>query len=122
MKQWQENGQISSAEKLPDGLYVYAPGDEIPVRDPSYNGFRIIWQHRKPPSRFGEGTYGIMDTMDGTACPVDGKMYDSKSRYYRTVKESGCEIVGNDGAFGKASPRDLSSMDRKRDIARAFDN
>jgi hypothetical protein len=28
--------------------------------------------------------------------PVDGKLYDSKSAYYRTVKEAGCEIVGNE--------------------------
>lgn len=57
--------------------------------------------------------------MKGVVNPLDGKKYDSKSRYYQKVKESGCEIAGNDAAFGKAKPKELSSEDRKRDIARA---
>lgn len=38
----------------------------------------------------------IRDALDGVKNPVDGKLYDSKSEYYRAVKEAGCEIVGNE--------------------------
>jgi len=34
----------------------------------------------------------ISDTMDLTQNPIDGKYYDSKSRYYQTVKANGMEI------------------------------
>lgn len=38
----------------------------------------------------------ISDHLSDVRNPVDGKVYDSKSRYYRTVREAGCEIVGNE--------------------------
>ena len=36
------------------------------------------------------------DGMDALRSMADGKMYDSKSAYYGSVKRAGCEIVGND--------------------------
>ena len=38
----------------------------------------------------------IRDALDGVQNPCDGKKYDSKSAYYRAVKNAGCEIVGNE--------------------------
>lgn len=38
----------------------------------------------------------ISDNLDGVQNPCDGKIYDSKSAYYRAVKDAGCEIVGNE--------------------------
>lgn len=32
------------------------------------------------------------DGMTDTWCPADGQHYDSKSAYYRAVKQAGCEI------------------------------
>lgn len=45
--------------------------------------------------------YIISDHLDGVQNPVDGKHYDSKSAYYRTVKEAGCEIMGSDPAANR---------------------
>jgi hypothetical protein len=36
------------------------------------------------------------DGVKGMQSMADGKMYDSKSAYYQSLKEKGCEIVGND--------------------------
>lgn len=42
------------------------------------------------------------DGMDPIVSMVSGKVHDSKSAYYREVRQAGCEIVGNDRAgFGK---------------------
>lgn len=38
----------------------------------------------------------ISDTTSPFRSMLDGKMYDSKSRYERTVKDAGCIIVGNE--------------------------
>ena len=44
----------------------------------------------------------IFDTMPGgihgMKSMADGKQYDSKSRYYRSLKDHGCVIVGNDSS------------------------
>lgn len=40
-----------------------------------------------------------------TWCPVDGRVYDSKSAYYAAVKAAGCEVVGCDsGHWDKPAP------------------
>lgn len=36
------------------------------------------------------------DTMDAVQSMTDGRVYDSKSAYYRSVSRAGCEIVGFD--------------------------
>ncbi len=38
----------------------------------------------------------IRDALDGVVNPCDGKPYDSKGAYYRTVKDHNCVIVGNE--------------------------
>jgi hypothetical protein len=38
----------------------------------------------------------ITDTMDLMHNPADGRMYDSKRRFERAVREAGCEIIGNE--------------------------
>ena len=35
----------------------------------------------------------ISDCLDGVLNPADGKRYDSKQRYYATLKEKGCHIT-----------------------------
>lgn len=36
------------------------------------------------------------DGMDAIRSQADGRMYDSKSGYYQSVRAAGCEIVGDD--------------------------
>jgi hypothetical protein len=114
------NGKKRRADRLPNGLYNCNPPDYIPVLvDAEYNGFRMVFgKEEKIKKSFGV----ITDTMDGTRNPVDGKMYDSKSRYYQTVKNAGCVIVGDDPAMKTHREKELSSLDRKRDIARAMES
>lgn len=41
------------------------------------------------------------DGMDPVKSMVSGKVHDSRSAYYREVRQAGCEIVGDDRAgFG----------------------
>ena len=36
------------------------------------------------------------DGMDAIQSMANGEMYDSRSAYYRSVKQAGCEIVGDE--------------------------
>lgn len=56
-----------------------------PVQEIAHNraGFQVI------SDQLGEGVQGVFN-------PADGKKYDSKSSYYRAVKEAGCFVMGND--------------------------
>ena len=47
----------------------------------------------------------MTDDMNHTLNPADGKMYDSKSAYYRAVKDKGLEIVGNDAPTKPLKPK-----------------
>jgi hypothetical protein len=40
--------------------------------------------------------YVIGDHLDDVQNPADGKVYDSKSEYYKAIRAAGCEIVGNE--------------------------
>jgi hypothetical protein len=56
-------------------------------------------------SHFGvvgaDAPYVRTDGMDPIRSMADGKIYDSKSGYYQSVRRADCEIVGNDRAgFG----------------------
>lgn len=59
------------------------------------------------------------DGMDAILSHADGRIYDSRSAYYASVKAAGCEIVGNDtGGFG---PRpEYRPKDVGRDIQTAM--
>jgi len=85
--------------------FVYRDGEVIPKRE--------AYQR-------AAGPYVISDHLDGTASPITGKMFDSKSAYYRHVRENGCEIVGNDPA-GYTPPPEREMGDPRRDIARAIE-
>jgi len=45
----------------------------------------------------------ISDHLDYVQNPVNGKTYSSKSKYYKAVREAGCEILGNEKP--SASPK-----------------
>lgn len=44
------------------------------------------------------------DGMDATWNPANGRTYDSRSAYYRAVKDVGCEIIGDDARIPDAPP------------------
>jgi hypothetical protein len=44
------------------------------------------------------------DGMDPVRCMADGRMYDSRSAYERSVRAAGCEIVGNERAPFECKP------------------
>lgn len=65
-------------------VYVFRDGELVP-------------KHLAAPLTLaGRGPNVISDNLDGVWNPVDGKRYDSKSRYYAAVKASGGEIIGNE--------------------------
>jgi hypothetical protein len=57
------------------------------------------------------------DGMDAIRSMADGKMYDSRSGYYASVKRAGCEIVGNDRYVGKPDLSVFSNVGRDMKIA-----
>lgn len=50
-----------------------------------------------------DAPYVRTDGMDPIRSMADGRLYDSKSAYYASVKRAGCEIIGND--TGGSPPR-----------------
>jgi len=85
-----------TVDKNTRGLYhAYAPDYKLVLVDADYEGFRIVYKKHADPNNFGTSAYGIMDTIggvNGIHNPVDGKRYDSKSAYYRKLKETGHHV------------------------------
>lgn len=48
--------------------------------------------------------------IHGFRSMADGKMYDSKSRYYESLRDQGMEIVGNDSSHTR-TPKAFSQQD-----------
>jgi hypothetical protein len=70
----------------------------------------------------GAGFYVISDDLGtkGVFNPATGKKYDSKAQYYKDVKASGMEIVGNDAK--SETKRDIQGdYDCRKDIATAIE-
>lgn len=61
----------------------------------------------------------ISDHLDGVQNPCDGKTYDSKSAYYRAVRDAGCEIVGNEAEKIASSITPARSEVTKDEVANA---
>jgi hypothetical protein len=59
------------------------------------------------------------DGMDPIRSMADGRIYDSRSRYYASVRAHGCEIVGDDRAPFERRP-ELRSEGVGRDIQNAI--
>lgn len=68
----------------------------------------------------------ISDYIDGPMGALknhaDGKIYDSKSKYYKAVKEAGCVVMGNDAPTVCKEPEyKICEKELKRDIAQAYE-
>jgi hypothetical protein len=62
----------------------------------------LVEKHLAAPLHDGSAAPFVrVDGMDAVKSMADGKVYDSKSAYYASVRRAGCEIVGDDrGGFG----------------------
>lgn len=56
---------------------------------------------------------------NGVLNHADGKKYDSKSAYYRAVRDAGCEVVGDD-PMPVSTPSEPSESEIKRDVAQTL--
>jgi hypothetical protein len=56
------------------------------------------------------------DGMDAIENPVNGLPYDSKSAYYRAVRDAGYEILGSERLTRRLTPRPPVGPDVKRAI------
>jgi hypothetical protein len=61
------------------------------------------------------------DGMAPIRSHADGKIYDGKGAYYRSVKEAGCEIVGDDKAPFERRPEFVPHGSVAGDIKRAIE-
>lgn len=77
---------------------------------------RVVTQ----PVKGSYAPYQISDYIEGGELKsmVDGKMYDSKSQYYKSLKERGMVIVGNEKMENKKIDSDLTGRDIKDAIER----
>lgn len=94
--EYNEKGELKPVlrkDAKKNGLYKWIDGVMVRVRDGG-----------KMPIH-----YGGSDDMGAVQNPVDGKTYDSKSAYYRSVKDSGCVILGNE----KVKPRETTSISKE---------
>lgn len=58
------------------------------------------------------------DGMSTIRSMADGRLYDSRSAYERSVREAGCEIVGDD--MGASSTPTYTPGNVERDVAEAI--
>jgi hypothetical protein len=85
---------------------------------------QLVERHRAPPPpqagrRLGRAPAIRADGMDAIRSMADGRMYDSRSAYYASVRRAGCEIVGDDvGGFSRPPGYDQSGIEE--DIKRAI--
>ena len=96
---------------------------------------RYVWRngelyeaHKAPPRVRGPRSalpspYIRPDGMSDLRNHANGLLYDSKSAYYKAVREAGCEIVGDDPSFNE--PQTAREMDTpggiEQDLKAAID-
>jgi hypothetical protein len=91
-------------------------GTHVPVR---------IAPKRKPLRSTGKANRDlacpmiIQDGMEPMNSMADGQVYDSKSSYYRSLKDQGCEIV--EGTLPAAPLIDDSPIITTEDVKQAFE-
>lgn len=83
------NGNVKKCKALPNGRYAYPKGESIPhLIDPYYEGFKIIFGYEQKINPH----HLVIDSIE-VVNPADGKVYTSRSKYYRSLKDSGNHIV-----------------------------
>lgn len=75
--------------------------------------------HFAPPPQ-GRAPYIRTDGMEPIRSMADGRIYDSKSAYYGSVRAAGCEVVGDDKAPFDRRP-EFTPEGVGADLSRAYD-
>lgn len=78
-------------------------------------GLGVIEAHLAPPRARGPRSSlpspAIRpDGMDTIRNHANGLLYDSKSAYYKGVKDAGCEIVGDEPLRKDLAPREIEAV------------
>lgn len=106
---------------LHDGLELWKRKDGIDTKILLAIEKGIVEKYNSTPANLSKFNV-ISDDLGikGVINPVDGKPYDSKSSYYRTVKDAGCQIVGNDPI--PAKKREIvGDFDCRKEVAQAIE-
>lgn len=83
------------------------------IRDGKLVERHLAAPHPLAGRRLGVAPYIRTDGMDALRSMADGRMYDSKSAYYASVRAAGCEIVGDDRhGFGRTPGYDLGGVEQ----------
>lgn len=76
------------------------------------------------PTQIREITHSIISDdlgLQGIVNPADGKKYDSKSQYYKTIKDSGHHIVGNEKQEDAKDRKQRGDFDCSKELSEAID-
>ena len=76
----------------------------------------LVPKHLAAPRDGGPAFNVIRDSMDPIRSHADGKVYDSKSVYRRSLKAGGFIEVGNDRMESRPAPRPSIAPDIQRSI------
>jgi len=90
---------------IADGVVSEVPREQV-----------IIQRGPQVMSDYIDGPMGAIQNQ------VDGKMYDSKSQYYKAVKAAGCVVMGNDTPKEAKGPTaNICEKELGRDIKQAIE-
>lgn len=93
---------MRAKKELQNGLYhAWPPKYKAVMVDPTYNGFRVVYFKKPSSEKYGDGPYGIMDSIELKSM-VDGKTYTSKAKYYEALKASDSHIIEAGEHSGKS--------------------
>ena len=85
-----EGDIVESKEEHKTGRYKWIDGKMVRVGDAT-----------RYPVSFGRDDLGVKGVFN----PADGKTYDSRSEYYKSVKAQGLEIMGDDAPKTPSKPK-----------------
>lgn len=83
----------------------------------------LVKEIQRAPVVRQRAAYVISDDLgtSGVLNHADGKVYDSKSEYYKAVKAAGCVIVGNDAPTDAKGPtHEINERELCHDIKEAI--
>lgn len=86
----------------------------------------IVCEVEREEVKTARGPQIISDYINSSAgdaikSQADGKMYDSKSQYYKSVKDAGCVVLGTDApTTAKEVDYKINEKELKQDIANAI--
>lgn len=63
--------------------------------------------------------YVQTDSLDNVVSPIDGKPYDSKSSYYKSIQEAGCNIIEDNPLERKGT--ETTDYDVQQELKDAID-